>query len=371
MTPPSRKRTSSQSSQNAPSEKRLKSDDEESKKNAHRRFWFDDGNVVIHVEGQDFRLHSSILKSRSSYFANLFSQNAAGSDAAQEPIEGCPVYKIDGSRIYFLALLDGLYGNLFTTDRTPSFLTLACFLRAAHHWNFPSCKSWAVKELTRRLPFTLKDFNQAEYPEPAKIIVLCRAAGVTSLLKPAFYGLMGQQTLGLELPKPVKGEDKPHSGNADSDDDALSEIAEDGDAPGDNKEYNFDPEVEWNDSEGTLSPDDMTRAIHLLEFTTQEWMRVSRKSPSYAFLSDKTTHESRTIDCRKIFRKIWHSNVTEADFAEKGWFNPLSALEEIKAIDWEGKGICDGCALKCRVAWEAERKSIWDNMDKELGIVDD
>ncbi|KDQ10145.1 hypothetical protein BOTBODRAFT_178347 [Botryobasidium botryosum FD-172 SS1] len=329
------------------------------------KFWFDDGNVVIRVEGRDFRLHSSILKSKSSYFADLLSHNAAGPDVVQEAVEGCPVYKITGSKVYFLALLDGLYGDLLLTDKTPSCLTLACFLRAAHHWNFASCKSWAIEELARHHPITLKDFDQAGYPEPAKIIVLCRTAGVTSLLKSAFYGLLGQKTFGLKVPKPQKE-------NGESNDDAISDndtLSEDGDASDVDKEYSFDPNVEWGSSDGILSPDDTTRAILLLEFTAQEWMRISRKPPSYAFLSDYTSHASRSGNCREIFKNIWHPNVTEADFADEGWYNPLWALEEIKAIDWQGKGICSTCATRCREEWETERRSIWDNMDKELGIV--
>jgi len=67
---------------------------------------------------------------------------------------------------------------------------------------------------------------------------------------------------------------------------------------------------------------------------------------------------------------LWPVLITGANFVERGWYNPLKALQVVKDIDWEGNGICASCASKCREGWEEKRRHIWEEIGKKLGVVD-
>ena len=114
MSSETRKRSRSRSLEDSgPAEKRLKEDENQSKGTdcQSEDFWFDDGNIIIRVEDDLFRVHSSLLRTKSPYFSRLLSPE--NDDPDREVIDGCKVYQVEGGNAcYFAAVLDGLYGTL-------------------------------------------------------------------------------------------------------------------------------------------------------------------------------------------------------------------------------------------------------------------
>jgi len=53
-------------------------------------YWFDDGNVILHAENTQFRLHRSLLSRHSNIFKDMFSLPQPATDPDLSP-EGCPV----------------------------------------------------------------------------------------------------------------------------------------------------------------------------------------------------------------------------------------------------------------------------------------
>lgn len=74
----------------------------------HKKFWHSDGNVVIRVEKHLFRVHSSVLESKSVFFVQLF----MGETEDSEDIDGCRVFDLDGKKCHFTALMDAFYGGM-------------------------------------------------------------------------------------------------------------------------------------------------------------------------------------------------------------------------------------------------------------------
>ncbi|KDQ10143.1 hypothetical protein BOTBODRAFT_68750 [Botryobasidium botryosum FD-172 SS1] len=346
----------------------------------HPKFWFRDGNVVIRVEGQVFRLHSSILGAKSPYFTKLFSVKNEGE--IKEVIEGCEVFDLRGESRDFMALLDALYGNLtrlcLVGNVAPSFFTISCLLRASHKWDVPAYKAWAIEALSHRWPSKLNQPDQEKISDFSRqIIVLCRECDVTSLLKPAFYGLLRLTRLGTgnNANSEEVEEGIVTSGIIENGEGNTEGIGEDAVTHNSSNKpllhsYYHDRSKGWMDRDTTLSSNDTSLAIYLLEYATQTWIAFFRQPPSYLFLSDKASHSSRTAKCSQIFKELWPIHVTGSGFVEDGWFDPLGALQTIKDINWEAEGICASCASECRARWEKKRRNIWEEIDRKLGLVD-
>lgn len=85
----------------------------------HERFWLQDGNVVVHLDGVGFKLHRSRLASQSPWFKALFDKRAGFDPPADNtfpdfrdiPVEvedGCDVYDLHATYVSsedFAALL--------------------------------------------------------------------------------------------------------------------------------------------------------------------------------------------------------------------------------------------------------------------------
>jgi len=306
----------------------------------YRKYWFDDGNVIIRVEDYHFRVYSALLRSKSTYFASLLSRPDI--DVTQDVVEGCRVFDVDGKRRYFTALMDALFFDLsFLTEQTPLF-TLSCLLRAAHRWDVPSCKAWALARLECDWPFDLETFctDSALDKYSIGIISLARECNIATLLKPAFYRSLYRAALDIN---------------------ACIE-----DLPSGDGEYDHDV-VRWDPDECMLSLDDTVRAISLQEYVTREWRALSFKPPLFnSFLSDKMVHKSQR-PCDEVLERIWHPNVTESDWAYVTW-DPLRNLQKLIDIHWEEKGLCEICAGKCRELWRGQRIRIWKEIDTKLEI---
>jgi len=309
----------------------------------HESFWFNDGNVIICVEERLFRVHMTVLRdTKSPFFAWLF----AFSEPADEVIEGCDVYALQGRASDFAALLDALYGQLTRlVGKEPSFFTLACLLRASHHWEVSYLRAWAIQALTRRWPPSLDHVhNHVDLTEHAtKVIVLSRECGEqNSLLKRAFYRLLSFNDFGIGPES--KGASKGQG----------------------SEEYNHE-EVKWAATDTELARDDISRVIRLHNYATLFWRLLTQRSPSYTFLSDQKRHGWWPV-CAVKLGPIWHKQVTEAPFSIRGGRDPLGCLTDLRDIPWGTLGICEACVAGCRAHWKEQQEDFWKRIDKELGI---
>ncbi|KDQ10146.1 hypothetical protein BOTBODRAFT_36433 [Botryobasidium botryosum FD-172 SS1] len=339
----------------------------------HEEFWFDDGNVVVRVQDHLFRVHSSILKRESSYFSELFSRDNGEDDEAK--VDGCEVFDLGphGKKKYFTALLDGLYGNLFRmTNRRPSFFTLACLLRAAHQWDVPSCKAWAISQFEKRWPATIESaIAESDIDEyVSKLIVLLRDCNLDiTLLKLAFYCLARLPGLGIDAenecqPNPPASPVKDEDAGSDEEDDGEEDEELEDEEPED-----YDHEmVEWGSIDGMISREDIALAFRTVVYRTNEWRNLSCTAPQFPFLSDGSKHKHSKNDCKYHFGKVWSRTIREAQFAELGWMDPLVFLDSISSIRWADHGICASCVTQCKASWKGEQVRIWEGLDEELGL---
>jgi len=325
-------------------------------------FWHDDGNVVIHVEERLFRVHMTVLRDESPFFAKLFAVNTH----ANEAVDGCDVYRLDGRACDFAALLDGLYGKLTRlVGKEPSFFTLACLLRASHHWEISSLRAWALQALKKRWPPTLDQlYNQDDLTEHAtKVIVLFRECRETCLLKRAFYRLLSVEGLGLRPVDITGGEATSKVRSLEEYDhrDTFQKSA--AELPPPLVACDWD----WVEADSELARDDIFRIIRLHAHTTRVWRAFAYKPPSFFWLYDRLRHGIWPT-CATKLDPIWHKRVTEASFSSQGGCDLLGCLMELKEIRWEALGICRACAADCRHRWEKEREDFWMKLDKEIGI---
>ncbi|KDQ13238.1 hypothetical protein BOTBODRAFT_56282 [Botryobasidium botryosum FD-172 SS1] len=308
-------------------------------------FWFDDGNVIVCVEDRRFRIHSSNLSRRSQYFAELFAQEHG--DHAERS-NGCNVYRLNGRASDFAAILDAIYHNLLISEKEPSFFTLACLLRAAHHWDFPTFKRWVLASLEARWPPTLKNVHQQDgFTEFAtRIIVLFRQCNETSLLKHAFYSVLSTNNISTSL----QYHSTSHSNHLESDD----------------PKYYYHDTPNWSVHDFKLSHEDLTLLLHLQHQVMQLWANFATKPPALDFLDRKECGHGREGCVTKISLHDWSHQVIQP-YLHHGYFDPLCCLQSMKdsRIEWKshtGVSICDSCRVGCEKHWEEECVQIWEQL---------
>ncbi len=88
-----------------------------------RRFWFDDGNVVLQSENTQFRVHRSMLAAHSEIMKDCFSCTQP-SDAPT--VDGCPIVHMPDSAkdiANLCALLYGTYQYVSSAHFDPFYLS--------------------------------------------------------------------------------------------------------------------------------------------------------------------------------------------------------------------------------------------------------
>ena len=73
-------------------------------------FWFNDGNVILHVETTQFRVHRGVLSMHSEIFRGMFTvpQPAV---VEGDVVEGCSVVKLPERAMDWEFVLKALYGR--------------------------------------------------------------------------------------------------------------------------------------------------------------------------------------------------------------------------------------------------------------------
>lgn len=74
------------------------------------------------------------------------------------------------------------------------------------------------------------------------------------------------------------------------------------------------------------------------------------------------------IPCTDVFADTWMPLVIQPAIENEGVAKPLETLEQMKLIDWAGKGLCASCVVEKRAEWTAEQHTIWSMMDAWLKV---
>jgi hypothetical protein len=77
-----------------PATKRKKTETFSAKPTTRSEPWFKDGNIVVEAEGQQFRVHRSILAAHSPIFEDVFAIPQPSAAHQSEHVDGCPVVKL-------------------------------------------------------------------------------------------------------------------------------------------------------------------------------------------------------------------------------------------------------------------------------------
>ncbi|TFK32852.1 hypothetical protein BDQ12DRAFT_771209 [Crucibulum laeve] len=120
--------------------------------------YFEDGNVIFQAQNTNFRLHRSIIATRSSVFRDMFSfpQHSDASDR----VDGCVVICLPDSaedmQSFFLAIYDFSYFNPYPCPVNAE--TVASVLAISHKYDASALFNRAHEHLSHVLPCTLDEW---------------------------------------------------------------------------------------------------------------------------------------------------------------------------------------------------------------------
>lgn len=223
-----------------------------------------------------------------------------------------------------------------------TFSTLEPLIRAATKYRFTTIREWGIKKLEKVLPTTLESFNpSADVNQASAAILLARQCDIPSILKPAFYRMVRSEKFTLDY------------------------------APGSDRiECGVFPVPQ-------LSRGDILLAANLSRLFTSQWFGIATSvpTPRCPNISSNTHSTSssgqRKPECNKLFINLWWSRVVKnKSIFHAGAYDPLTALDQLIAMDWSEHGVCVDCIKGERDNWAKEKKRIWNDMDKwmaELG----
>lgn len=77
----------------------------------HKELWFDDGNIILVAEDTSFRVHKSVLASKSVVFNDLFTVPQPAT-TGEKNIEGCPVVPLSDTAFDLATVLKSMYHGL-------------------------------------------------------------------------------------------------------------------------------------------------------------------------------------------------------------------------------------------------------------------
>ena len=183
--------------------KRHKSDGARS----HPDFWYPDGSVIIRVENTKFRLHQTMLKKKSAYFAAAFARDGGraylevGVDAQSLNGDRLPVYNIRLPAYRVVETTADDFAMLLTVIEDPMWVpnvgqmpVLAGVLRAACALSFEAHRKWAEDILERLWPAELDTLTADPMPHAAVALALARTCGLHGVQKRASYELLRTPT---------------------------------------------------------------------------------------------------------------------------------------------------------------------------------
>jgi hypothetical protein len=150
------------------------------------QFWFADGDIVIGVEGQSWKIHRSKLMC-SVIFADMLE---LPQPADIEKMHGCPLVNLSqDSANDWLVVLTWMYQREKFNNQAVVFDTIAGALRLSNKYDIADLCQWSTRQLFLHWPQDLTKMTYAAFPHAAEAICLARECNVPEILPAAFYAL--------------------------------------------------------------------------------------------------------------------------------------------------------------------------------------
>ncbi|KAH7909596.1 hypothetical protein BJ138DRAFT_209656 [Hygrophoropsis aurantiaca] len=117
--------------------------------------WFDDGNIILHINNTIFRVHKSVLVKHSSVWKTMASLPQSGHSGARS----ISIVALHDDVQDMKELLMVFYNPLYFMYSRDSFRFLAGILRLSTKYDIPHLQNESTVELQRVYPRHLKDFD--------------------------------------------------------------------------------------------------------------------------------------------------------------------------------------------------------------------
>ncbi|KAJ6519077.1 hypothetical protein C8R45DRAFT_1085135 [Mycena sanguinolenta] len=165
-----------------------------------KRWFFDDGNVVLQAGNTQFRVHWGVLALHSSVFRGM---QGLPQPPDQPSVDGCPVVELSDNPADVDYLLKALYIPAFHCKKLLSVPILGAFLRLGRKYEFKYLFDSAVARLTSECPATLKEYDALgklktiEWYSGVDLDLIALASGnnIFTALPCAYYRAVEQFTL--------------------------------------------------------------------------------------------------------------------------------------------------------------------------------
>ncbi|KIL66982.1 hypothetical protein M378DRAFT_159925 [Amanita muscaria Koide BX008] len=285
----------------------------------HPVYWFNDGSIVLQVQEQLFRVHLSLLSRLSPYFAGLRTDTLTN-------IVGLG----NGTLAHdFRVLLEHLYHDIplstaSTIDRFASILRIT----SPTLLDFPTLHGVAKEAFSAKFPRgPLACYRPST--NTLETLALATEYRLDPVRKLLLYSIVTNDE--FDFLDGMANEARPHRD---------AEPAE----------------LKTN----TAAPQKLSAADN--KTCSDLMIKLIEHFTPVLFTPPTTPH----IPCTDVIASAWAPLVAQPAITGEGLAKPLETLEQMKAIDWAGQGLCASCIAEKREEWTGEQQAIWDIMDDWL-----
>ncbi|KDQ33143.1 hypothetical protein PLEOSDRAFT_1099122 [Pleurotus ostreatus PC15] len=308
--------------------------------NRHSSFWFEDGNLILHVQNCAFKIHKDIFSRHSrlslSHDPESTPKALNSADNGQEaqylryvvpPERGVTADDV-------AVLLDYIYSNPPLSPETPlSRLVSLIRVSSTGQLDLPTVHTASINQFVQSFP---DNPTPAQYHEDLiQALLLALEFQIVAVQKRLFYSFVVASNLDLESFESIVQEDKPGG---------VSVV----DVPS------------TSTSNPTLSPLPASQIKRCNDLMTK---MVEHFTP-LLFSPATTPH----MACTDVFADTWMNLVIQPAIEDDGVCKPLETLERIKGVDWAAHGLCAECVREKRAEWNDEQVLIWNLMDEWLAV---
>ncbi|KAK1236377.1 hypothetical protein PQX77_000361 [Marasmius sp. AFHP31] len=280
----------------------------------HEKYWFEDGDMLLHHRYPDPKIHDTLYKIHSSKLSsrNLHTTKPPfdWEDQATVDLSNCHYALLDEAsnvdREDLLELLDHVYGS--NSHAQSDYRRIASLLRISSpsQLDIPQLHDEArarFESLVPNEPENLATFR-CDWAEDA--MALSIQYQITEVQKPLLYYLIAHSHLDT-----------------------------------------FPPWVQPN------TVDDITERVETI------MPRLIDQFTPIIFTPPPTSH----MECTDIVADRWMSLVIAPALEGGGTGKPLEVLDAMKALNWEKEGVCGDCTRDKRDEWTEEQRTIWRLLD--------
>ncbi|KAH7929015.1 hypothetical protein BV22DRAFT_1003622 [Leucogyrophana mollusca] len=276
----------------------------------HSEPWADDGNLILIAEGEEFRVHRSILCSYSQIFKDMFH-----SSSAEELVDDCPIVHLSDTVDDVRHVLKALYDRSYCVAGSPQLPldVIGAFLRLGKKYEISCLYLEAKDRLVGDFPSTLENHDQ--------IATLgCRIEGFNSAIIFRVINLAREGDVQIILPAAMR-----HCSLFVPPEDIL---------------------ISPRNSSTSLTDADRQACViaasilQTMTATTYSWL--DPKTPTSPYCQG---HKKCSQSKQALLATLWFPS------AQKDPHAPWNA-------EWE-KGLCTDCARNAKASHNTKRKEAW------------